>query len=421
MIDNEKGKSIISFPLMVIAALFLFNPNVAIVDPLPDFIGYILLCFALSRIANIHETLEGAFSAFKKMIFIDCGKFFVMLWVFGMTVPSERNSSILLWSFAFAVLDCIFLIPAYRKLFDGITQLGYLYENSSVFGKNRRISYTGAARVVTYVFVSVKAVFSFLPELADLTNTSYDETVSGTLNLYRYIGLMRGMAVIPMLTVGLVWLGLIIAYFHRICKDGDLQNALYEKYEKDVRPLVGLFIRRGFSTATLMAIIALCFTVDLRLEDVNVLPDFVVAIFFALAFIYIGRHNGQTKKSWIPSTVVYFITALSASVCEYIFFKKYYYGAIIKSDEARAFYVVFVILDVLKSSAFVWVLLQLYRELSKMIFLHTGFVLGRTQEGDAESKLVSEVHSELKSYVVHALIASAVYIVSDICYDVLAP
>ena len=36
--------------------------------------------------------------------------------MFGIDALSERTSSLLLWSFVFAVLEAIFLIPAYVKL-----------------------------------------------------------------------------------------------------------------------------------------------------------------------------------------------------------------------------------------------------------------------------------------------------------------
>ena len=421
MVKAMKERRIISLPLIVVALLFLFNPNIAIIDPLPDFIGYIILCAAMSRLVDIHERLGEAYSAFKKMIFIDGAKFLIMLWVFAMTVPNEKTSSIMLWSFVFAVIEIIFLIPAYLKLFDGITQIGYLYENTSVFGVNKRISYTGVIRALTVAFISVRATLSFLPELADLTNTSYDETVGGLINLYRYIGLLRVMAFIPVLVIGVIWLCFAIKYFTRICNDNSFQMALENKYETEIRPKNGIFIRRGFSTVTLLAMIALCFTVDIRLEDVNIFPDFMAAVFFALTFVYMSKYNGQKKMSYLPATIMYFLTSLTAAVLEYIFFEKYYYGAILKSDEARIFYIIFVIFDIIKSGMFIWVLLTLYSSLSKIISQHTGFVLGMQHEGSTENKLVNGVHKDLKGNISRALIFAAVYITSDICFDILAP
>ena len=100
----KNGTNVISFSMLSVAFLFLFNPNIAVIDPLPDFIGYILLCASLRRLADVHERLGEAYTAFKKMIFIDGGKLVAIIWIFGMSVPSEQSSSIMLWSFVFAVL-----------------------------------------------------------------------------------------------------------------------------------------------------------------------------------------------------------------------------------------------------------------------------------------------------------------------------
>ncbi len=416
-----KEKKIISLPLICVAALFLFNPNVTVIDLLPDFVGYILLCAAVSRLADIHEKIGEAYVAFRKMIFIDGAKWLAVIWVFGMTVPSERNTSLLLWTFVFAVLEMIFLLPAYSKFFDGITQIGYLYPNRAVFGERGRRSNTDKIKVFTFIFISVKAILCFLPELADLTNASYDESMGATVNLYRYIGLLRSMAFIPVFIVGLVWLFCIITYFSRIAKDREFMEAITKKYINDVVPKTGLFVRRNFSTFMLIAVIAICLTVDIRIEDNNILPDFIAAAFFIIAFAFIGKYNGQKIKDWIFSSLSFTCFSILASACEYIFFSQYYYGAIIKSDEARNLYILVVALNIIKSGALFWLLYDLYRALMKTVKQHTGYVVGMERSEDKEAKMIADVHYELRKELIRALVFAALYIVSDICFDILAP
>ena len=415
------NKRVIRLPLICIAALFFFNPNITVIDPLPDFIGYILLCAAISRLSDIHEKIGEAYNAFRKMVFIDGAKWLAVVWVFGMTVPSERNSSLLLWTFVFAVIEMIFLIPAYSKLFDGITQIGYLYPNRSVFGERKRWSYTDKIKVFTIVFIIVKSVLSVLPELADLTNASYDESMGATINLYRYIGLLRVMAFIPVFIVGLVWMFCLISYFVRIARDKEFTFALTKKYADDVLPKTGLFVRRNFSAFTLIATVALFLTVDIRIEDNNIFPDFIAAAFFIIAFAFIGKYNGQKIKNWIFPTLLFTCFSVLGSVCEYIFFSRYYYGAIIKSDEARYLYILVVALNIIKSGVFFWMLYELYRAMMKTVKLHTGYVVGMERSEDKEAKMIAEVHYDMKKEIVRALAFSALYIVSDICFDIFAP
>ena len=46
---REARKNKISFGMLAVAFLFLFNPNMAIIDPLPDIFGYLILSVALSK------------------------------------------------------------------------------------------------------------------------------------------------------------------------------------------------------------------------------------------------------------------------------------------------------------------------------------------------------------------------------------
>ena len=106
---TEKKKIIGRAPL-ILGFLFLFNPNITIIDFLPDFIGYILLCVSLSKIADLNDHLYDAYTIFKRMILIDAGKWLAIFWTFSMPVVSEKNSSLLLWTFVFAVVELICLI-----------------------------------------------------------------------------------------------------------------------------------------------------------------------------------------------------------------------------------------------------------------------------------------------------------------------
>ena len=136
-----ENKKHINFTLLGLSFLFIFNPNINIIDIFPDFIGYILLCVALTPLGDISESIADATAAFKKMIFIDAAKLLALMWVFGISVSSEYNSSLMLWSFVFGVLE-ITCIPFICKIcstvehhfgiffviaYDFIVEPGYIY------------------------------------------------------------------------------------------------------------------------------------------------------------------------------------------------------------------------------------------------------------------------------------------------------
>ena len=125
---------------LIPALIFFCNPNLHLLDFLPDFIGYIFLCKALSKLAELNEGIEKAVGLFRKMIWVDLGKWLVLFFTFSMSAAGEQESSLLLWTFVASVVELIVLIPAYTKLFYGITKLGYFYPNTAIFAKvkNRR-------------------------------------------------------------------------------------------------------------------------------------------------------------------------------------------------------------------------------------------------------------------------------------------
>ena len=88
---------------IIAAFFFLFNPDIAVIDFLPDVFGYLLICIGLSKLSLITPSLEEAAVKFKKMIFVSISKFAAILLIFGLFDQRERPYGILLFSFAFFV------------------------------------------------------------------------------------------------------------------------------------------------------------------------------------------------------------------------------------------------------------------------------------------------------------------------------
>ncbi len=406
------------------ALCFLFNPNIAVIDPLPDFVGYIFLSFALSKLGDLNEPLGEARKAFLRMILIDAGKILAILWIFGMEAAGERSSSFLLWSFVFSVLEWIFLIPAYQKLFEGILQIGNFYENTSIFKKPRRArgdkSITERLRGFTIVFVVAKALLSFLPELADLTNMSYNEQGS-VLNLYQYIGTMRMLCFIPVLIVGLVWLVRMLRYVHDLRRDAVLMSGLDATYEEKVLPNEGMFIGRSVTMACIALLLGAIGTLDLRLDHINLLPDILAFVGFLMFFLFLKKKTSLQKGFWTTSLALYGIFCVASMIGQILFFSRYTYGALMRNDEALAAYIVLIAVEVVKAVSFVLVGLCLARSLRAVIVAHTGFVMGQHSHAEVIARHVEGVQKELKRYVVYMLVALGAYAASDVAYEIFNP
>lgn len=414
-----KKTKYINFKAIGLSLIFLFNPNIAVIDVLPDFIGYIFLCIFLTNLADINETLSNALIGFKRLIFLDAAKIISILWIFGMSVTSERNSSLLLWSFAFGVLEMIFVIPAFLNLFKGLEELGNAHDNTSVVGYKRgrrsKKSYTEKMRRVTVAFVAVKAVFSFLPELADLTSTEYYEN-EGLLNLYRYIGIMRFLAFIPVLVLGIIWIIKCVAYFKRIDMDSVFCMALEKSYAEGVAVKKGIFVRRNITLAFVILITAFVFSFDFRLESINILPDFISGILLAVFFAVISKKTSVNKKTPIVLSVLYAILAFAAYLLEISFFDKYYYGAIYRSEEAMTAFVIMAVVSCASSALFAVLSCAVLKSLKKVIFEHTGVIALNSGYDSACEKMSDDIKKELGVYLKYCLAATVFYLLTDIGY-----
>ena len=403
--------------LVAFALAFIFNPNIAIIDPLPDFIGYVLLTFALNRLSVLNETLGEAKIAFDKMIMVDLGKLFAIIFIFGIDAMSERTTSILLWCFVFAVLEGIFLIPAFIKLFKGISELGDFYPNSSIHSKvkNANRSYTERIRNLTIVFVLFKAVMTVLPELSVLSESSTDE-ISYANSLYRYLGVMRGFCFIPVLFFGIVWLFKMVKYFKRISTDTSLNSALEEVYSNKEEKHTSIFVKSYIKSASWFMIVGALVTLDIRIEKINMLPDALLLLLFIPALFYFSKVI-KTKAIGIKIfMLLYAFSSIASHLLEAYYIENYTYNAMNKDTVAFALYFVSVIFVALQGAMFICLLSAFFKLIKNVISSHTGYVVGRESSSLGEDKRIAEVHKELNKNFIYAIDLAMLYVLSDVLY-----
>ena len=413
-------KSVKRIPWMFIAVALLlsFNPNIAIIDIFPDFVGYMLLSFVLGRLAALNPTLEEAKHAFEKMIIIDGGKILAIVWIFGLEALSERTTSILVWCFAFAVLEGIFLIPAYLKLFKGISELGDFYPSQRIHEKTgkSRFSRTEKIRNLTVAFIIFKAFMTVLPELSVLSNSATDEISYGN-SLYRYIGVMRGFCVIPVLVFGIVWAVRLFKYFKILSTDTELNGALKNEYNQRLEKRPGLFIKDNVKTACWFMLIGAVLTLDIRLEKINVLPDVLALAMFIPAYAFFSRDTALDKKKIRIFAILYGFMSVAANALEIYYVESFTYNAMNKNVEAFVTYTTGVAFTAIQGIMFICLLGAFFKEIKKVIASHTGFVLGKEIHSEGEEARIAEIHKELDHSFTIAFNLAMIYVVSDVVYS----
>lgn len=389
-------KKQISWGLFAIAFVFLFNPNIAIIDPLPDFLGYIILSVALTKLAMLNDAIYEAKRGFDRMIIVDIGKIISIVWVFGLDAVGERNTSLLLWSFVFGVLEILFAIPAFAKLFEGISTLGDFYPNFSVHGtpKKRKKSFTQRIKGFTTFFIVFKAIFTCLPEVSVLGTVTYDETSNFSF-LYRYIGVMRGFCFIPVLIVGIIWLVFAIRYFLRIKSDTEFVIALNEEYDNKQLTRAGLFIIRDVKIATLFFALASVLTLDFVFENMNMIPDILVVVALAISLFYFSKVAKFKKTFPVTMLVIYSIVTLFREYLRFYFFDNFYYNAINKNDKAFYTYIIIVATVAIEGILLILVYVAMSKTVRAVVKEHTGYVLGKEINTEGEQTQIEAVQNRL--------------------------
>lgn len=304
--------------LLVGAAWILFNPNISMLDILPDCIAYALILYALRHISGFAPYMQEATDQFKKLFYITL---FKLPALFIMLTMATQRVTVTLFSLSFAILELFFLIPAFNALFEGFYYLG------SRFGCEAAIREAPkkpeAIQRMTILFLIVKHALSTLPDFLFLFE--YDP-ISGTgftpTNTQYFI--VTALAFVVAQIFGFIWISYILPYLRAIAKD-EGTKALTSPEGTDFSHREALRFRLGLPYVLFGA--ALCFSVDIIVDHKNLLPDYLAAAcFLGLALVLYVSTERRTKLP-ILCSALYLVTTLSFSV-----FRSRFYQSFAESD-----------------------------------------------------------------------------------------
>lgn len=376
----------IRFGLFTLGSLFLFNPNVNLVDVLPDCIGYLCLCLAIGRAADLCGELADASLEFRRLFWITLSKIPAWLLASLITARSVGEQSILLsMTFAYAVLETVFGIRAFAHLFAGLNHLGTRYDGGECLyvrpPRKRLLKRRSAPRTrrfdglftLSCVFLILKALLCVLPELTLLSDyDSLGYVTPDSAVLYRYRPLLTGIACLLALVIGLVWLCKMLAYVRHIRRATAFWEGLSALYAKTVLPNTGLFVLRRTRIFAALASAAAFTSVDMYLDEINYIPDFISALLFLLAALVVLREVGAPAKALLLSSCFYLATSLLTYVTMWRFTGEYVYSSVHKIERARTLFLHYAGANAAEQIAFlacVWALAAVYMQL---VHAHTG-------------------------------------------------
>ena len=283
--------------MMLAAVFFLFNPDISVVDLIPDVFGYILLAISLRHLRDISPHFESAWLKFRTLCLISGLKLISLFWVFGgLQSAQERPTMMLLLSFCFCIVELLWAIPAWRSLFEG-----FVLHSQTASGVNVSTS----MRDFTVFFIIAKALIANISEFSVLSEHSYDDKA---FNWFYYIGLFRVVGIAVGLIIGIVWLCRMIKYFTGMMHDDKFIESAKSKYIAEVLPKKGLFIKRDIAFLLLILCTAFLTSADFYIDKMNYIPDALTALLLLVFFIRLKPYYTKYKLGIIISAVYMAVT-----------------------------------------------------------------------------------------------------------------
>ncbi|MBQ9940755.1 MAG: hypothetical protein IJO74_04380 [Clostridia bacterium] len=303
--------------LIIAGTVFLLNPNINIVDFLPDIIGYFLIYKGLFRLSDIDNRMYIAREKAKWLILVSAAKLgFIFL------LPSSTDSDVLLFTFCFAVVETILCVPLFSDFFKGTNYLCSRYDNEETLTKESETKF------FVILFVILKNVLVIVPELFSLNSITYGyEFTHDYYSRITNIEFMRKISIagafIIILVLGVVTGIKFISYLNSMKRNSDFIGKLTLFYTENILSDTALWAKRNQNTALLLTGTGFLFFNILYLDTVPVIPSFVGYILFIVGGIYFSRLG-------VPSFGIFCMSILGIGTdMLYTFFRLYNsnYGA----------------------------------------------------------------------------------------------
>ena len=302
-----KQKTKLGLGWLIPGVIMLANPVVAFYDILPDCIGYLLLCVALLRLADLNSSIADALKRFRTLIWISVGGWLMQYYIYNVLAkepklnPQEIPTMVLLCAFVMAVPQIYFAVPAYRDLFKGFWELAERHEGKAVFDYGKRKSnLCERMKRASGVFVVLSALFSVLPELSVLTTFEY-EVEKLPFDWYQFVWLFRVSAMMVLTVLFLVWIIRFIRFIVLFTRDRAMMESIKERYERDILPQSDMLSMRRLRFGIVFLTIGAALTVNVCIEQKILVPNLLCAIFACIGVLIFGEDLKRPKTFYIAA------------------------------------------------------------------------------------------------------------------------
>lgn len=424
--------------LCLVAMVFFCNPDIVVLDPLPDLFGYILLSLGLSSLAYLNDHFDQASRLFGRMIALSAGRIVFMVVLFTLVSRHERATTILLGNFVFGVLDLLTLLPAFKHLFDGFVYAGsrggvgdasvfrptwgrrlfsfFIHRRSEFDRGYTAVTLSESTSFITALFVILKVALNVLPEMTALTD--HEEA---SFNFYNFVTLFRVPAILLGLLLGALWLACVAYYFIRLWRDGEVVGHLCQKFATEILPNTELFVARKYRLSSFFLLLGMLLAMDLPMDGINVLPDVLSAACLITGVLILREYLHTWKQSLAVLSAFGLISLLDTGWQIWFYKIKDFDASSIFNKDSEVFdaHMVTVVISVLSAVSFVLAVLSVLGCLREIVRTHTGYTVTHV---DMQSyQKIPTLHKQLIRGLLPVAIMSGICAAGGVAYTCLLP
>ena len=286
------------FGFIAAGLFFLFNPNISVVDVLPDWIGYLLIYRGLYQMSFLSPKLQETRGSLWKLALITALRMLSIL-----LLPNTSDTFALVLAFTFGVLEALFFLPMVAGLFEGWYGLGMRLNVSSVYdtrtvhlkGDNgesttKTVENAERLKIYTIVFFLIKTVASILPELTSLQSGDSDAMYSAlSVELTRFKPIFYIFCALITLIFGIVWLVSFRKYVRTMKKDTVLCDGIAAHFRTAVTANPALLAVLRMKKVHVLLICASVCTWIFLVDGVDIILNAFAAVFLIIALLLMRR------------------------------------------------------------------------------------------------------------------------------------
>ena len=301
--------------IIFIGFIFTLNPMLALIDVLPDFIGYALIFLGVNKLGMISPEITDSVGYFKWAAVVSLARFGTMLGSGGFD-----ETMTLCMTMVFAVLEFGVMFFALPLLSDGLSYLNIRYSGS--------LSEDNSMRTVGTVFFAARGFLSVVPELGALSlGADPDGDVTGevaTVDWAEFSSALTIANILLTIVFAVFFMTVLLKRVLAMSKDADFVENLRQAYSDKKRDEPGIFIRRRLLYAFSALGIGAFFLIDLTGDGVNFIPDAVFGALLLLTVFLISPYAEKAKRAYITGGA-YTAVSIASYIYATSFVKRRYF------------------------------------------------------------------------------------------------